>query len=92
MNEKQKNFLVDYLKPYNLGNSEISINSIYQHQNEYDILKNGNKVSKKSKILIFGFNENSNEKPTIGMKGKTYSIGDNIYIEKTINKDILEKA
>ena len=92
MNEKQKNFLVDYLKPYNLGNSEISINSIYQHQNEYDILKNGNKVSKKSKILIFGFNENSNEKPTIGMKGKDYSIGDNIYIVKTINKDILDKA
>ena len=68
LNEKQRNFLVDYMKPYNLGNSNITLNTINQHQNEYPLYKNGIKLSDSSKLLIFGFNEKSNEKPTIGIK------------------------
>ena len=68
LNEKQKNFLVNYMKPYILGNANISINKINQHQNEYPIYKNGIKLPDSSKLLIFGFNEKSNEKPTIGIK------------------------
>ena len=80
------------MKPYILGNANISLNNINQHQNEYPIYKNGIKLSDSSKILIFGFNEKSNENPTIGIKGKDYSIGDDMYIVKSINKHNLEKA
>ena len=92
LNEKQRNFLVDYMKPYNLGNANISLNTINQNQNEYPIYKNGIKLPESSKILIFGFNEKSNEKPTIGIKGKDYSIGDDMYLVKSINKHNIEQA
>jgi hypothetical protein len=80
------------MKPYNLGNANISLNTINQNQNEYPIYKNGIKLPESSKILIFGFNEKSNEKPTIGIKGKDYSIGDDMYLVKSINKHNIEQA
>ncbi len=92
LTEEQKDFLVDYMKPYNLGKSDITIKSIESNQNEYPLEKDGKKLPEPTKILVFGFKDTSNEKPTIGLKGKDYSIGDDMYIVKPINKEYIESA
>ena len=92
LTEEQKNFLVDYMKPYHLGKSDISLKSIESNQNEYPLEKDGKMLPESTKILVFGFNDFSNEKPTIGLKGKDYSIGDNMYIVKSIDKNYIESS
>ena len=92
MSEDQKYFLVDYMKPYNLGESEISYKSITEQQYEYPLVKNKMKLPESTKIIVFGFQEYSNENPTIGLKGKDYSIGDDMYLVKTLNKNDIENA
>ena len=93
IDDDNKKFLVDYMNPYNLGETEIIKNDIEIGKNEYSLFRNNTQLPESTTLLVLAFEDNdSNKKITKGLKGKDYSIGNETYLVKTLNKTILDKA
>jgi len=59
----------------------------------YSLFRNNTQLPESTTLLVLAFEDNdSNKKITKGLKGKDYSIGNETYLVKTLNKTILDKA
>ena len=90
--KKELSYLSKYLSPVSLGKSVISLNDIITGKYKYDIINNNN-VLDNCFIVIDGMKEtikgiNINNY----IRGKDYTIGNDSYIIKEINKDFIETA
>ena len=91
LTENEKRIEVDYLNPYLLGNSIVTKNDINNNRYEYPLFKNNDQLEEPTKLLTLPLEEKSiDAKPSLGFRGKDYSIGDNIYFRKKLDKKTID--
>ena len=91
MSQKEKEFIGKLLSPVNIGYAEINCNDIKQGKYIYEIKNNGI-TEPNSFIILDGQRDKMNSLNINNITGKDYSIGNDSYIEKKIDKDFIDKA
>ena len=86
-----KNNLFKYFPSAELGYTEIDITSIQNGIYEYPIYLNGQKIPN-SKIVLTGYLEKIPNLPLINIQGINYSIGNDSYCTKEIDKQFIDNA
>jgi hypothetical protein len=91
MSQKDKEFIGKLLSPVNIGYAEVNGNDIKQGKYIYEIKNNGI-AEPNSFIILDGQRDKMNSLNINNITGKDYSIGNDSYIKKKINKDFIDKA
>ena len=86
--------IAKYLSPVIIGYSKISLNDIKQRNFKYEIMKQNEDIPLSNSFLVIDGMEEKIESIKLKnyLEGKDYSIGNDSYIVKVINKDFIEKA
>ena len=79
------------LSPVKIGYAEINYDDINNGKYKYEIKKEGI-LEPNSFIILDGGPGKKNNFDIKNIEGKDYSIGDESYLQKTINKDFIDKA
>ena len=92
--QKDKVYIGKFLSPVNIGYAEISSNDIKKGKYVYEIKNDDGIAETNSFIIIDGQRDkmNSLNMNMNNINGKDYSLGDDSYIEKKINKAFIDKA
>ena len=89
---KQLNYISKFLSPIKIGRSKINLRSIKDKINKYEIINENNIPIMNSFIYIDGIEDKIEGINIINnIEGKDYSIGNDSYIIKYINKGFIEQ-
>ena len=91
-NKNKLNFISKFLFPMKIGSSKINLRNIKDKKNKYEIINENNLPIMNSFIYIDGIEEKMEGINIINnIEGKDYSIGNDSYVIKYIDKDFIEK-
>ena len=88
--KENKDYIGKLLSPINYGYIEINYEDIKKGKYKYEIQKDGI-IIPNNYIIIDGCSDKFNNINLRNIQGKDYSIGNDSYIEKTINKSFIDK-
>ena len=90
--EDERNLLVDYMKPINMGAAEITKQKIAHNINEYLLNQNGVQLSDSTRLLVQCIPEITIAPPSTSFVGKEYAIGSDMYLIQTIDKTFFDQG